>query len=180
MPHQIKIGKISDSNPPLWLDTSTLGSSATLYEISTSQPAGENWLYVNQFCSLLSIYWLQNDPPSPFGLGNISDKKKLEMAEVLIGFAGLDDQANYAANSLSGKRELKENVVSGVENGIFATGTQIWAGNDVHVVAIRVKDNRTFQLYDSFSGEVETYGRQQFSTLMNALQCNAFVVAGSK
>lgn len=181
MPNEIRIGNIESSNPTLWVDADTLTNTLTIFEISTKKPiSNREWCKVNQFCSVLSIYWLNNKPKSPFGLSDVRDNEKKSMAEVLISYGSMDAQVIYAAQELGGQREEKEKVFRGVETGAYPVGTQIWAGNASHVLGVRLTGPEEFQLYDPDSGNVQTLDREDFGNRMNTLRCDVFVVASGK
>jgi hypothetical protein len=175
MANTIKVGKISSTNPSLWLDLATLEPDSGQYEIATTSPAG-NWLSVNQFCALLSIQWLLSDrSASPYGIGNFSDPEKIAMARQLIGFSSLDDQVEKAETQLGGTRRSLSVTASGVE-GTYPVGTQIWAGNDFHVLGIYLISPTEYQLYDSNTGLTTKQLRSTFRNTMELLRNTAFVV----
>ncbi|SDL30536.1 hypothetical protein SAMN05661010_01398 [Modicisalibacter muralis] len=179
MSNRIDIGSITSSNPHLWLDALTLSGDPVVYQIATLTPTcDENeWISVNQFCSVLSIAWLRDNPSSPFGLGSLGNGEKLAMAEVILGYQNMDDQVDYAVKRLHGQIRSLQQVIEGVEKGHYAAGTCIWTGNDFHVVAVRVADPKTIALYDPNSGEVQKHERSRFGILMGQLGNSTFVVA---
>ncbi len=175
----ITVGSISSTNPTLWVNLTTLGTSNTKYLIATNSPGAE-WISVNQFCSLLSIKWLQEGRgTSPYGIGNFNDSQKKIIAEQLIAFSSLDDQVNYTLGQLGGSKQNLDQTALGVQ-GNYPIGTKIWAGNDFHVIAIYLTTATTYELYDSNTGFTTTsLPRSQFKNYMNTLNNNAFVVVRS-
>ncbi|WP_437623916.1 hypothetical protein [Sorangium sp. So ce1151] len=172
--NRIKVGTITSPNPTLWINLLTLGQDATDYTIATASP-GRDWMAVNQFCSILSTRWLTGGPPPPYGITNFTDEQKIEMAKTLIGFASMDDQVHFAAHELDGDQRSLEETANGVENG-YPVGTQIWAGNDFHVVAVRLTNAADYDLYDSNTGLTTRLPRIGFQNAMEQLRCDAFVV----
>jgi hypothetical protein len=177
-PPQIEVGAITSPNPSLWMNMITLERPVTNYRIATETP-GESWMCVNQFCSLLALRWLQEKThgisSSPYGLSNFLDTEKITMAQQLINCADLDAQVTFAIQELGGSRKTLDQVATGVEEGAYAVGTRIWAGNDHHVIAIYLESATTYMLYDPDTGITTREQRADFRTLMAAFQNNAFV-----
>lgn len=177
-PPQIEVGAITSPNPFLWMNITTPGRSVTSYRIATEAP-GENWMSVNQFCSLLALRWLQEKThgvsSSPYGLNNFLDTEKITMAQQLINCADIDAQVTFAVQELGGSRKTLDQAATGVEDGTYAIGTRIWAGNDHHVMAIYLESATTYALYSPDTGITTRERRAGFRTLMTAFQNNAFV-----
>lgn len=170
----ITVGSISSSNPTLWVE----GTNFADYVISTSPPPG-TWYPVNQFCSLLTLHWLQGGRgTSPYGLDHFKDAEKIAMAQILIGYTSLQSQVDYAASQLGlgGKQEKEATVKDGVEKGAYKVGTKIWTGNDQHVLGVYIVDATQFDLYDSNTGLTKSYKRTDFGKIVKGLGCNVFVV----
>jgi len=175
--NRITIGTITSSNPTLWVNLLTLGQDSTDYTIATASP-GSDFMYVNQFCSILSIKWLQAGRGTvPYGIDNFSDADKRVMAQTLIGYTGMDDQIAYAETQLGGVRRPLDVVARGVMDGTYPVGTNIWAGNDFHVIAIYLRSEKEYELYDSNTGLVTVLPRSGFKQAMQQLRNDAFVVA---
>jgi hypothetical protein len=177
MPNDIQIGTITTPNPTLWLNMDTVGLDTVKYLISTPSP-GASWIMVNQFCSVLSVSWLSGGRGNnPYGLSNLSNAEKVAMAGVLISFNSLDDQVAYAEERLNGRRETQQRVLDGVQRAGFRPNTRIWAGNDFHVVALFIVDDRFYDLYDPNTGQTTRHERARFNELMTASGWTAFVVS---
>jgi hypothetical protein len=175
MANVITIGTISSTNPALWVELNTLEKDSVRYLIETSSP-GDGWLFINQFCALLSIRWLHSDRSAPsYGINNFSDPKKIEMAEQLIGFSSLDDQVRKAKEELGGTSESLTETARGVE-GDYPVGTHIWAGSNFHVLGIYLVSSTDYQLYDSNTGLTTRQPRATFGKKMQSLHNTAFVV----
>jgi hypothetical protein len=175
--NRIEVGAITSTNPSLWVNLLTLGQPATEYVVATSSP-GIDFLYVNQFCSILSVKWLLGERGTePFGIDQFTDAEKKRMAEILIGHTGMDDQIAHAEVQLGGVRRSLDEVALGVEDGAYKVGTPIWAGNDFHVVAITIGNEREYLLHDSNTGRATPMPRSRFRSAMDKLRCDAFVVA---
>jgi len=186
---QITIGHITTPNPTLWWDTSfPYGPDLYVYEISTSQPSGEFWEPVNQFCSILSVEWLKarafGENPDEYKLQQFSDDRKTSMARDLINFNGTGDgmkaQEHYAESALGGESASQKNVFEGMNPNSkdpYPQGTQIWAGSSGHVVAYYITSNEEYEYYDPNTGKSQTRKRSDFQNEYNA---NVFVVAKKK
>ncbi|CRM61119.1 hypothetical protein [Pseudomonas sp. 31 R 17] len=165
MTNHISIGAITTPNPTLFVDMATLDATdpdAVEYLIQT-QPPGSNWFYVNQFCSLLTTYWL-NDPNSPqvYGLSNLVDAVKITAAGQLITLLGLDSQTKEAQLSIANASVvLPAAFVTALPT--YPAGTKIWAGNNVHVLGFLITPSTTpgadvpltYTAYDSNIGVVQ-------------------------
>jgi hypothetical protein len=180
-PPPIAVGVITSTNPHLWLNITTMDQAAPSYQIATATP-GVDWMSVNQFCSLLALRWLQArthaTPPSPYSLSIFPNAEKLTMAQQLINYAHMDAQVTFAIEELGGTRRTREQAIAGVESdrGTYAIGTKIWAGSDIHVIAIYLSSSTEYILYDPDNGVATTHQRADFPALMTALRMNAFVV----
>lgn len=165
MTNHISIGAITTSNPTLFVNMDTLDAKdpdQVEYLIQTKSP-GSNWFYVNQFCSLLTTYWL-NDPNSPevFGLSNLIDSVKITAARQLITPQSLGDQATEAQHSIAGANPVQPaDFSTALET--YPVGTKIWAGNNVHVLGFLITPATapgadlplTYTAYDSDIGVVQ-------------------------
>ncbi|NER51319.1 MAG: hypothetical protein F6J92_32555 [Symploca sp. SIO1A3] len=176
MANQIDIGTINTPNPRLWLDTRTIGSAKQKYIIATNSP-GPYYFDINQFCSLLSIEWLLSGRgKDPYGIGNLPDAQKKQMAEILIGFESMEDQVKHAEQRLGGKEKNLNDTAAGVQ-GQYKVGTKIWAANYAHVTAIYLTSSTKYEIYDPDSGRTtNTYDRSDFKKYMEAFGNNVFVV----
>ena len=180
-PPLIVVGAITSTNPHLWLNITTMDQTAPGYQIATVTP-GVDWMSVNQFCSLLALRWLQaraqTIPPSPYSLSIFPNAEKITMAQQLINYASMDAQVTFAIEELGGVRKTLDQVIIGVESGkgTYAIGTRIWAGSDMHVMAIYLSKATEYILYDPDTGAATTHQRTDFPALMTALRMNAFVV----
>ncbi len=180
MPNSIKVGTITTPNPTLWLDMNSLGGDTVRYLIQTASP-GNDWVYVNQFCSLLTSYWLNNpNLPNVYGITAMSDTVKQHMAEELINLNGLQAQVTAASHSMANSTTY--NNASDFQAAIASmpVGTQIWAGNDAHVVGFVITATGsagTYTFYDSNIGQART-GRPlaNLSDFVEAMGYSAFVV----
>ncbi|ADO69273.1 hypothetical protein [Stigmatella aurantiaca] len=172
----ISVGKISTSNPTLWINIATFAA----YIISTSHPGGNDpWIPVNQFCSVLTLEWLrarnQGQPPQPYGLSRFSAQEQIGMAQMLINYNSLNDQTTTAANVLGGTVVDRETVINTLELNGYPEGTQIWAGNDVHVVGFYVRQGG-IELYDSNTGDTTSFPTNRFRQEVEQRGLNSFVV----
>lgn len=171
------VGSITTTNPVLYVDVLTLGTSNVQYRIQSTLPTvpGE-WLYVNQFCSLLSLAWLNNNThPAQFGIANFNDDEKKAMAARLIADTSLDGQVGIAETDLHGTRKTASTLMQEVAK--YTVGTKIWAGNDTHVFGIRIATATTLAVYDSNHGTVTEMPRANLLSFINSNNLTAFVVA---
>ncbi|WP_370979124.1 hypothetical protein [Agaribacterium sp. ZY112] len=176
MANVVVVGKISNSNPSLWLDLSTIGSRRVEYLVETLSP-GVGWIYINQFCSLLSTEWLNtNEHPGVYGIQDFSSNEIISMGEELIALESLDAQVNAAVASLPGVQTKLDTAVEGVLTK-YNVGTKVWLGNDVHVYGLLILDGGKYSLYDSNTGLVSTELRSDFKSLVVRLSLNTFVVS---
>lgn len=178
MANNITIGTICTPNPGLYVNMDTLGISPVEYLIQTPAP-GFNWLYVNQFCSLLTTYWL-NDPNSPnvYGIQNLIDPVKVSSAQQLINLLSLDEQVAEAKNTIA-NATVVTSAAFNMAVVDYPVGTKIWAGNNVHVVGFLITvagaagtgANGTYTAYDSNSGVAQLglplSGLAQLVTMMS-------------
>jgi hypothetical protein len=143
MANSISIGTITTPNPTLFVKMDSLFSDPVQYRIQTLSP-GSQWLYVNQFCSLLTTYWLNDaNTPDVYGIQNLVDHVKISAAQQLINLQSLDQQTDEALNALGHSHTVSltptvtpENVNAALES--LPVGTRIWAGNNVHVVGFLI------------------------------------------
>jgi hypothetical protein len=184
MANSITIGSITDSNPSLFVKMSTLDQDPVEYLIQTPTPSSA-WTYVNQFCSLLTTYWL-NDPnlPNVYGISNLNDQVKIASAQALINLGSLDQQVTEATNSIANSSsvsaaEFAQNVAT------YPVGTKIWAGNNAHVVGFVLTavanaatgTRGTYTFYDSNIGSaVAAQPTTGLAAIATALTLSAFVV----
>jgi hypothetical protein len=181
MPNTITIGKITTTNPSLWVDTTTLGGDLVKYQIASSMP-GDNWFEVNQFCALLSLKWLaaraSGAVKSPYGIANFAADAQQAMATQLIAFNdtgdGMKAQADYATGQLGGSKADKGAITKGMlpnTPGSYPIGAKVWAGTDVHVIAYYVTSPTQYEVYDSNNGSITLRNRAAFVS-----DCTEFVV----
>lgn len=176
-------GDITSPNPNIWLYLPSIGDNPR-YVISTNMPPSsypneEDWLSVNQFCSLLSTAWLLNgNHPGTFTLnGNFTPQQVSAMASALIDQdQGLQGQVDRAIHDLGGQQQSFNEVEAGV-TGSYPVGTRIWTGNDQHVVAVYINSATEYTVYDPNTGQTTTYSRSNFvSATVNTFGLNVFVV----
>ena len=173
----VLVGAISTTNPHLFANLNKFGEE---FQIATNQPAGD-WTPVNQFCSLLSIKWLlAGAPAGPYGISKFSKDQQIAMAKTLIAYNegdGMLAQEAYAVAQLTGVKKTLSEATAGVKDATkYKAGTLIWAGNQAHVIAVHIKDDTHFVLYDSNNGTTTTHARADFGTQMSHRHCTAFVV----
>ncbi len=181
----VRVGTITTPNPYLWVDPMTLGTSTVQYCIQTSAPA-PSWFNVNQFCSLLSTYWL-NDPNKPlsYGITALTDSVKIAMAHQLIALPNLQAQVTEAAHSIANSSIVNTVATLSAALANYQVGTKIWAGNSYHVLAFVITAVAnpqtgavgTYTAYDSNTGSATT-GRPTtgLPAQLSALGYNVFVV----
>lgn len=165
MTNHISIGVITTPNPTLFVDMNTLDAKdpdPVEYLIQT-QPPGSNWFYVNQFCSLLTTYWLNNpNSPQVYGLLSLVDSVKIAAAQQLITPSSLDAQATEAQLSMANSSIVTPADFAGALK-TYPAGTKIWAGNAVHVLGFLITPATdpaegaplTYTAYDSNIGVVQ-------------------------
>jgi hypothetical protein len=164
----ISIGLITTDNPTLFVNMDSLVAqppAQVQYIIQTLSP-GPAYCYVNQFCSLLTTYWL-NDPNSPqaYGIGNLNSSAQISAAQQLINLSSLEAQATEAKNAIGNsslttlKTPVQSADVDAALKGI-PVGSKIWAGSDMHVVGFLINPATTsaqdapltYTFYDSDNG----------------------------
>ena len=165
-------------NPWLWVDADTLAHDPPSYYIAATAnqlPVG-NWFRVNQFCSILSVLWLQKEQPpeTDYGFPDLSTEEQQSAAQTLKGFASMDAQIQYAVQQLSGQQITLSKLNTSL-NG-YRAGSQIWFGNDVHVQAAIVQEGGSLLVYDSNTGETRTLASGDFLKILGNLGINAIVV----
>jgi|GEM_PF-4055914 len=168
------IGNVTTPNPHLFLDLATLGLPQKKYTVSSLQPEPGNWISVNQFCSLLSVYWINHSDLYSLAFMNLSKDLQLEYVNQLISFESLADQVNYAARNINGLIVEAAKAIEDMET--YPTGTKIWFGNNIHVMAA-VTTAQGVRFYNPDSGEVEAKTRNQLIAIMTRFGCDTVVVA---
>jgi hypothetical protein len=190
------LGNIVTPNPTLWMRPS---SSSFEYLVATEQPEDEaEWFSATQFCSLLTLHWLQeirdsqNVRPS-LAFGDLQEAEQLSMVQTLIDFTRADSanvQTERAVSQLQGfsmtdpqkKGEAARQVIDAIRLNQYPPGTLIWAGNDDHVVGFHVRQGG-FDLYDSNLGTTTAHATERIRAEVDKRQLNVFVVrlpAGSQ
>ena len=199
MANLISIGAITTPNPTLFVRMDTLFSDPVEYRIQTLSP-GSQWLYVNQFCSLLTTYWLNDaNTPDVYGIQNLVDHVKISAAQQLINLQSLEQQTTEANNALGNSHSKAFPLpmsLDAVNDELkdLQVGTRIWAGNTVHVVGFLITavtavvpttppttpaetpGPYTYTLYDSNTGVVET-GRTSLSQLIARMGYSSLVIS---
>lgn len=180
MPNSIKVGTITTPNPTLWLDMNSLGTDNVLYLIQTASP-GTDWVYVNQFCSLLTSLWLNNpNLPNIYGITAMSDSVKQQMAAELINLNSLQAQVTEASNSIANATSYDSAADFQAVLDTLPAGTRVWAGNDSHVVGFVITATGTqgrFTFYDSNVGQARTgLPLSNLAQLVEAMGYSAYVV----
>ena len=173
----VNIGQ-SDYNPTLYVDADTLGTTDISYFIvgNANQLRSGNWFPVNQFCSALSVLWLQmpTGPGQTYGFPDLSSGQQQSSAQTLMGFTSLKSQVDYAVTQLGG-----EQVTLGELNTALLTygqGSQIWYGNDIHVCAAIVAADGSLLVYDSNNGQATEMTSAAFLVMLGNLGIDAIVV----
>lgn len=181
MPNTIQIGKITNYNPHLFVQMSSLDKANPVYQIATCAP-DSRWETVNQFCALLTTAWLNDlSSPASFGLNDLPDPVKVNMAVQLIGLTGLDKQVSDAAASIANSKSYAtpKQFIAAIPG--FPVGTKIWAGTNSHVVGFLITSVATtgkgaqpgtFSFYDSTVGTVQTL--QSTADLAGRVQQRAY------
>jgi hypothetical protein len=171
--NQITIGLVETPNPNLWLDKRSLGGPVVVYEVSSAAPpSGNDWMAVNQFCSILGVRYLQASPrPHVFGFGNL--KHPVHEAETLLHMSSLENQVKWAAKQIQGTTvELQElqHLFPHLPSGVV-----FWLGNSGHAWAA-VKDAGHITLYDPDQGVADYVQLDDFLPLLEALGIDAIVM----
>lgn len=171
----ILVEDISSPNPGLYLNLQSLNRDTSVYVIQSSTTDNE-WILVNQFCSLLTSKWLISVNPSDcFGIKDFPDDEKKAMANQLISFESMEDQVDAAVRAINGISKTVSQVLQ--EFSSYGPGKKIWMGNDSHVVGIYTLNMDNFVLYDSNIGKTIILKTDAFKDLVTKLHCDAFVVA---
>ncbi|MCM8528969.1 MAG: hypothetical protein NE327_20770 [Lentisphaeraceae bacterium] len=176
MKNKITIGKVTSPNPHLFLNLDTLDSEEREYTIATSVSSGGNWISVNQFCSLMALHWLNNGTPQTFSFNDFSKEEQEEAAGILINYANLDSQVQYAVQNTGGSVKNLYEFTQYMSQK--QKSKKIWFGSDRHVVAAVIDENGNISLYDPNTGNSEAVENQ--STLVkiaSSMSANVFVVA---
>ncbi|BDD12037.1 hypothetical protein FUAX_44690 (plasmid) [Fulvitalea axinellae] len=170
-----EIGETESANPTLWLDLLSLDGESKSFIIADSKPEGDTWMYVNQYCSVLSVYWLQSDLKEGLRFKSLAFEKKKEATNKLISFESLNHQAKYAEEALKGKLVTKENFYQLIEAG--ENGALAWFGNDTHVLGIRIVGSE-YYFYDSNGGKVTVFTElSELKKQIEKFSPNVFVFA---
>ena len=176
------LGDISSPNPIIWLYKPSGTGANAQYVISTNMPPGNpgDWVYVNQFGSLLSTQWLLNpNHPSSFTLSDIyTNQQQLTAMTMLLSGQDQDLQSQMkgAEQALGGQQQSRNAVVGGIQgggdpfnlSGSYPVGTKIWAGNECLTIAIYIDSDTTYTVYDPHTGQTKTYQRSHFSDDMSS------------
>lgn len=171
----------SSANPHLWLNMSTLGTDATQYVVADSTPEADGeWMSVNQFCSLLSIYWLDH-PSSSLKFGSLSGSVKLAMAKQLVKYDSMASQENFATSKMSSAKKLSKSQFKDIIDDEPETldGKQLWFGNDAHVRAATFSeksDEIIVKVYDSNYGSTKTMKLADFQKKLSSWGIDSFVL----
>jgi len=165
------MGDLSWSNPVLYYDTTTAPYN---YMVNSGDPGG-SWSKIEQFCSLLSVYWLKA-PKTSLKFSDLSSKQQQEASETLstMGGKGLQSQVSYAKKELGGASKSLDDITS--EIATYPTGTQFWFGSDAHVRAARILGADAVQIYDSNDGGTETKSKTAFLGVLASGGVNTYVV----
>ena len=176
MTNNITIGKVSTSNPHLFLNLDTLDSDTREYVVATSANPSGNWISVNQFCSLMALYWLNNGTPETFTFSDYSKTDQTNAAETLIDYSNLESQVQYAVQNTGGSiKNLYEftQLMSKKQKS-----KKIWFGSDWHVVAAVIDDSGSITLYDPNTGQSDSITDQKMLIqIASAMSANVFVIS---